>query len=124
MSVATQQAGPSAGMTCVKCGQRNDALAEDCVACGAHLWVVCHECEAKNRRCDASCSRCGRRLRKARRSRSRGGDDGLPPGRLWVGLAVIGALLLMLALLWTVATRNRLPKPTSGLSAAPQGVMT
>ena len=102
-------AAPGSGtgqVRCVKCGQGNDPSRADCSGCGAHLWVVCQECEAKNRRCDTTCARCGRRLRKAHRSRSR--DSESSEGRLWIGVALVAALLLVLAGLAVLFGRSRM----------------
>ena len=78
-----------------------------CADCGAHLWVICQECEAKNRRADTECTRCGRRLRKALRTHAR--ESRWSDGRLWVGLAVIAALLAALAGLWVIFGRSQAP---------------
>ena len=114
MSVVRDSKAPGAAygaaaslVRCVKCGRANDAGLADCADCGAHLWVICQECEAKNRRADTECTRCGRRLRKALRTHAR--ESRWSDGRLWVGLAVIAALLAAMAGLWVIFGRSHAP---------------
>src|SRR5262245_14038480 len=96
---AAGNASARRGVLCVKCEKLNELDAEKCDRCGTHLYVFCHRCGARNARVHSRCEKCRRRLHRTVRERWKGGS-GRPINLLYVGLTLIGILVVIVFLLW------------------------
>jgi hypothetical protein len=86
------------GVLCVKCERLSDTHLEKCQHCQSHLYIFCQRCGEKNARVHSRCEKCKRRLHRSVKDRVKGTDSN-PINLLYIGLGLVGILLLIVVLI-------------------------
>lgn len=92
------------GILCVKCERLNDTTVEKCQHCQSHLYIFCQRCGEKNARVHSRCEKCKRRLHRSVKDRVKGTDSN-PLNLLYIGLGLVGILLVIIVLVMVSGLR-------------------